>query len=211
MENRTSPSLPEEHVRQRHLERLVMMSDGVFAIAMTLSAVELKPELVPGQSLASAWATPLAIYFLSFTIISGVWFAHRRSLAHLRDVDNVTTWFNLLLLSLVALMPVVIRFLLGNHEGQSGNAGLVAYALAMTATYSCLALAWGYPALYVGLAPNVTRRQAWSWFFEYLFVAILFGAMALYCGHLVLLAGLVAVAAAAMRIMSFWMGRSGKP
>ncbi|WP_426700940.1 TMEM175 family protein [Rhodanobacter sp. Col0626] len=211
MENRTSQPLPEEHVRQRHLDRLVMMSDGVFAIAMTLSAVELRPELAPGESLASAWATPLAIYFLSFAIIAGVWFAHRRSLAHLSDVDNPTTWINLLLLSLVALMPVVIRFLLSNAAGQGSNAGMVAYGLAMTATYACLALAWGYPALYVGLAPNVPRRQAWSWFLEYLFVALLFGAMALYFLHLVLLAVLVALAATAMRAASLLIGRSRKP
>lgn len=208
MENKVLTPLPEEHVRQRHLDRLVMMSDGVFAIAMTLSAVELKPELVPGESLASAWATPLGIYFLSFTIIAGVWFAHRRSLAHLRDVDNVTTWINLLLLSLVALMPVVVRFLLGNPAGQNGNAGMVAYALAMTATYTCLALAWGYPALYVGLAPNVPRQQAWSWLLEYLFVAVLFLAMALFCMHLVLVAVLAGVAAAIVRVASFWLGRS---
>lgn len=210
MENDATQPLREEHVRQRHLDRLVMMSDGVFAIAMTLSAVELKPELASGESLLAAWATPLAIYFLSFTIIAGVWFAHRRSLAHLRDADNVTTWLNLLLLSLVALMPVVIRFLLGNHPEQMNQAGLVAYAVAMTATYGCLALAWGYPALYVGLAPNVPRRRAWAWLMEYLFVAILFGAMALYSLHLVLPAVLVAVAAAVMRIASLWLGRSGK-
>lgn len=210
MENKTSQPLREEHVRQRHLDRLVMMSDGVFAIAMTLSAVELKPELVPGRSLFEIWATPLGIYFLSFTIIAGVWFAHRRSLAHLRDVDNATTWLNLLLLSLVALMPVVIRFLLTDHAEPVNSAGMIAYALAMTATYGCLALTWGYPALYAGLAPHVPRRQAWAWLFEYLFVAVLFGAVALYFMHMVIMAALITLAGAAMRIASLWMGRSSK-
>jgi uncharacterized membrane protein len=210
METKASQPLREEHVRQRHLDRLVMMSDGVFAIAMTLSAVELKPEQVPGKSLFEMWATPLGIYFLSFAIIAGVWFAHRRSLAHLRDVDNVTTSLNLLLLSLVALMPVVIRFLLTDHAATIHNAGMVAYGLSMTATYGCLALTWGYPALYAGLASHVSRRQAWSWFLEYLFVSVLFGAMALYGLHLTLLAALVTVAGVAMRVASFWLGRTAK-
>lgn len=210
MESKASPPLREEHVRQRQLDRLVMMSDGVFAIAMTLSAVELKPELEPGKSLFEIWATPLGIYFLSFTIIAGVWFAHRRSLAHLREVDNVTTCFNLLLLSLVALMPVVIRFLLTDHAGPASHAGMIAYALAMTATYGCLALAWGYPALYAGLAPHISRRQAWAWLFEYLFVAVLFGAVALYFMHMVVIAIVITLAGAAMRVASLWMMRTGK-
>lgn len=207
MENGTP--LLEEHVRQRHLDRLVMMSDGVFAIAMTLSAVELRPELKPGGSLIDAWATPLGIYFLTFLIIAGVWFGHRRSLAHLRDVDNVTTWINLLLLSLVALIPVVIRFLLTNQAGHT-NAGMIAYALAMTVTYSCLALAWGYPALCVGLAPNVSRRQAWAWLMEYLFVVMVFGALVLYCLHMAKLAALVTVFGVIIRLASSRMARPHK-
>ena len=210
MENMAPQPLREEHVRQRHLDRLVMMSDGVFAIAMTLSAVELKPELEAGKSLLEAWATPLGIYFLSFAVIAGVWFAHRRSLAHLRDVDNVTTGLNLLLLSLVALMPVVIRFVLADPARLVNNAGMVVYGFAMTATYGCLALTWGYPALCADLASHVSRRQAWAWLLEYLFVSVLFGAMALLGLHMMLLAALVAVASVAMRIASVWLGRKGK-
>ncbi|WP_404613666.1 TMEM175 family protein [Rhodanobacter hydrolyticus] len=209
MEN-MAPQLREEHVRQRHLDRLVMMSDGVFAIAMTLSAVELKPESLPGKSLLEAWATPLGVYFLSFAIIAGVWFVHRRSLAHLRDVDNVTTGLNLLLLSLVALMPVVVRFLMTDQARLINNAGMVVYGFAMTATYGCLALTWGYPALYAGLASHVSRRQAWAWTLEYLFVSILFCAMALLGLRLTLLAVLVAVVSVVMRAASFWLGRPGK-
>jgi hypothetical protein len=42
------------HVHQRHLDRLVMLSDGIFTIAITLSAIEIRPELKPGQSLWQA-------------------------------------------------------------------------------------------------------------------------------------------------------------
>ncbi|WP_192105910.1 TMEM175 family protein [Rhodanobacter sp. DHB23] len=210
MENMAPQPLREEHVRQRHLDRLVMMSDGVFAIAMTLSAVELRPELLPGKSLLETWATPLGIYFLSFTVIAGVWYAHRRTLAHLRDVDNVTTGLNLLLLSLVALMPVVVRFLLTDPSRRINNAGMIAYGVAMATTYGCLALTWGYPALYAGLAPHVSRRQAWGWLLEYLFVSVVFLAMALFGLRLVTLAVLVAAAGVVMRIASFWLGRTGK-
>lgn len=85
-----------------------------------------------------------------------MWFAHRRSLAHLREVDNPTTCSNLLLLSQVALMPVVIRFLLTDHAGAVSHALMMAYALATAATYGSL----GLPGLYAGLAAHSPRHQA---------------------------------------------------
>ena len=45
-----------------------MMSDGVFAIALTLSAVELRPEFEAGKSFFDIWALPLGVYFMSFLL-----------------------------------------------------------------------------------------------------------------------------------------------
>ena len=199
---------PEGHLRQRHLDRLVMMSDGVFAIALTLSAVELHPEMEPGRTLLQVWTMPLAVYFMSFLLIAGVWVAHRRNLAHLNDIDGPTTWLNLLLLSMVGLLPVVIRFFLVNLDTPS-RAGMVAYAMVLSATYASLALTWAYPALYAGHAPGVSRRRAWAWLAEYLFVACLFAAMALYALNIAWLAWLIAAMAVVLRIVSIRLGRAG--
>jgi hypothetical protein len=99
----------EHHVHQRHFDRLVMLADGVFAIALTLSAVELRPEARPGQSLLEVWGVPLLVYFFSFYLIAGVWYQHRRAMAQLRRIDAPLTVLTMLLLSLVALVPVLIR------------------------------------------------------------------------------------------------------
>jgi len=109
MEPNAAPAVREHHVHQRHFDRLVMLSDGVFAIALTLSAVELRPEAKPGQGLLEIWGAPLLIYFLSFYLIAGVWHQHRRAMAQLRRIDTPLTVFTMLLLSLVALVPVLIR------------------------------------------------------------------------------------------------------
>ena len=55
MNSRADQPVNDRSVGQRHLDRLVMLSDGIFAIAITLSAIEIRPELKPGQSLWQAW------------------------------------------------------------------------------------------------------------------------------------------------------------
>jgi uncharacterized membrane protein len=201
MESHTPLPVKGHHVYQRHFDRLVMLSDGVFAIAMTLSAVELRPDPKPGESLLHAWGAPLLTYFVSFAIISGVWTRHRRALAHLRYVDTPMTAITLLLLSLVALMPVVIRGLLDGAIGTS-YLGLLVYSLAMMANYACLAVGWGYAAFIGKLAPDVPRLRAWGWLLQEFFVMILFGAVALYSVGWKVPAAMIAVAGVVMRIVS---------
>lgn len=197
----------EHHVHQRHFDRLVMLSDGVFAIALTLSAVELKPgEAAAGASLVTTWATPLLIYFVSFFIVGGVWIRHRRVLASLRRVDLPVTLLTLALLSLVSLMPVVVRVML-TADGVS-NDGMLFYALALLANYLCLAASWGYAAFVGDLAPDVPARRAWSWLLQDLFVAVLFGAVALFSLHLKWAALVTTLVGVGLRFAAASMARS---
>jgi hypothetical protein len=46
----------EHHVHQRHFDRLVMLADGVSAIALILSAVEQRPATKPAQACLKAGA-----------------------------------------------------------------------------------------------------------------------------------------------------------
>lgn len=192
MDNDVPHQVKQHHVHQRHFDRLVMLSDGVFAIALTLSAVELHPQAVPGQSLVQVWAKPLAIYFLSFFLIGVVWLRHRRTLAHLNRVDGPVTVASLVLLSLVALVPVFIRVLLENQGGYSAD-GMLIYALSLMAIYLCLATGWCYAAFIRHLAPSVSGSRALGWLLEDIFIALFFGAVALYSLDLRVLALLVAV------------------
>jgi len=205
--NHTAP-VREHHVHQRHFDRLVMLSDGVFAIAMTLSAVELKPEgPAAGHSLAELWATPLLIYFVSFFIVGGVWIRHRRVLASLRRVDMPAALLTLALLSLVSLMPVVVRVMLTDADGASEH-GMLIYSVALAANYLCLSASWGYAAFVGHLAPDVPRATAWSWLLQDLFVAVLFGAVALFSLHLKLAALLLTLCGIGLRYLSWVKART---
>ncbi|WP_158543461.1 TMEM175 family protein [Dyella solisilvae] len=192
----------------KHLDRLVLLSDGVFAIAITLSAIEIHPELTAGITLWQAWGPPLLTYFVSFLLIGVVWLMHRRMLAYLRHIDGPGTLLNLLVLSLVALVPVVVRFWITHPEKEGG---VLVYAVAFAVLYTCLALSWGYLAFIARLAQGVTREAAMQLLAKQCFVVAAFAAMAMYQLGWMIPAVLFAVAAVPLRWLAWRYGRGGGP
>ncbi|MGP3923324.1 TMEM175 family protein [Streptomyces sp. 8N616] len=90
-------------------ERLETLSDGVFAIAMTLLVLDVS--VPPGLNSAGfhealGEAVPnLAAYALSFAVIAQFWRDHRRLLGVLPAPDGTVTGLTLLGLALIALLP----------------------------------------------------------------------------------------------------------
>ena len=88
--------------------RLEAFSDGVFAIAITLLVIELRPPVVEGSELAGAlwdlWPSYFA-YFVSFVTIGVFWLNHHRVFTQVRAVDGPLLLLNLHLLLWVALIP----------------------------------------------------------------------------------------------------------
>lgn len=93
-------------------ERIVFFSDAVFAIAITLLALEIHvgeiaDNLVdvelPGR-LLELWPLLLG-YFLGFSVIGGFWAAHHRLFNYFRRYDGKLIVLNLLFLALIALSP----------------------------------------------------------------------------------------------------------
>ncbi|MGD9483320.1 TMEM175 family protein [Streptomyces sp. TRM70308] len=90
-------------------ERLTGLSDGVYAIALTLLVLDisLPPELTDAQfreALGEAVPNLLA-YGLSFTVIAQFWREQRRVLGRVREVDGKVVGLTLVGLALVALLP----------------------------------------------------------------------------------------------------------
>jgi uncharacterized membrane protein len=115
----TTPS-PE---RDPRLDRLLALADGVFAISLTLLAVELTlPEAAAelhGQALLSAllglWPKLLG-YFTSFTMIAVFWQAHHRLFLQVRRFDGVLLWLVFLQLASIAFLPFPTA-VIGTHVG----------------------------------------------------------------------------------------------
>ncbi len=108
----------ETEVKDYALERLMMLSDGVFAIAMTLLALELRPpEGWDGgfNTLLEGMLAPFFAFFWSFLSIGIIWASHRQSFGRFRRADFGLTFYTLILLALVTLIPAITRIMTIGH------------------------------------------------------------------------------------------------
>lgn len=93
------------------LERVILFSDAVFAIAITLLVIELKlPELSENSNRALSDSLLHTIphlfsFFMSFFIIGIYWTAHHRMFGYVVNYDLRLLWLNLFLLCFIVLMP----------------------------------------------------------------------------------------------------------
>lgn len=89
-------------------QRVANLSDGIFAIALTLLVLAIEiPDVAPGQ-LAAAMQdqVPQVIAFvISFALVANYWWIHHRFFARLTAVEPGMIALNLLLLGCVALVP----------------------------------------------------------------------------------------------------------
>lgn len=104
--------LQNELKKEFQLERLILFSDAVFAIAITLLVIEIKvPELheeFTDAALAQALVhlIPKFVgFFLSFIIIGLYWTIHHRQFGFVVNYDRRLLWLNLFFLMAIVLMP----------------------------------------------------------------------------------------------------------
>ncbi|MCQ2002242.1 TMEM175 family protein [Arthrobacter zhaoxinii] len=89
------------------LDRTMFFSDAVFAIAMTLLAVDIRVPQVPANELGAAVAAQLpefGAYVLSFAVTAAYWLSHHRLFRLLRGFTGRLQQLNLVLLLFVALL-----------------------------------------------------------------------------------------------------------
>jgi uncharacterized membrane protein len=89
--------------------RVLALSDGVFAIIITLLVLEVHvPELTQGHSLNEALAEvrpSLTAFVISFVLAGMYWVAHRDLFALIRRTDRGLVWLNILYLLPLCLLP----------------------------------------------------------------------------------------------------------
>jgi uncharacterized membrane protein len=95
------------------LERLIFFSDAVFAIAITLLVLDIRPPeraepFDPAQwpAVLGAMMPQIFAYVLSFFVIGSYWVAHHRTFQYIRRYDHRFLWLNLGFLLCIAFIPV---------------------------------------------------------------------------------------------------------
>jgi uncharacterized membrane protein len=111
------------HVAGQSVERLAALSDGVFAVAMTLLVLDLK---TPAASLIHSeddlWraltgvAPTFGMYLMSFLTLGIFWVGQQTQLNDLRRSDRDLTWIHLGFLFAVSLLPFSTSLLAGLFE-----------------------------------------------------------------------------------------------
>ncbi len=98
--------------REAKTSRIEALSDGLFAIVMTLLVLELTipeiPKLLAAEQLHLKLLELLpkfAAYVLSFLLLGTLWAYHHILFQHIRRVDGRVVWINILYLMFVAVMP----------------------------------------------------------------------------------------------------------
>jgi uncharacterized membrane protein len=134
--------------RGYRIDRVLALSDGVFAFAVTLLVLDLAvPALSPGASSMDLWQglskeyISFFNYILSF-FIAGVWWnGHNRIFEHIRDSNTALRMLNLFFLLWIALLPFFTKILDQYHSLQLS---VMLYAMDQAAAGIFLTITWWY-------------------------------------------------------------------
>jgi uncharacterized membrane protein len=134
-----SPATPRRYGRDTtEFGRVVNLSDGIFAIALTLLVLDLMVPDVPGDELGAAWrdlVPSLIAFALAFGLVANIWWLHHKVFAALASVEPGMIAINVVGLAGVALVPFPTN-LLGNHPSEQ------AAALPFIGLFAILSAVW---------------------------------------------------------------------
>ncbi len=147
------------------LGRTLALSDGIFAIAMTLAAFQIQaPAVSAGKDLAGTLgrlSDDYIAYFITFAVIGLLWLAHHRLFRNIERADEPLMLLNLVFLLIVAALPFPSA-VLGRFGDQA--VAVVLYASAMAAAgllLAALTLVAHHRRLFVVDSPDQLGVALW--------------------------------------------------
>jgi uncharacterized membrane protein len=179
----TITSISDDELRLQETEgvkRVAAISDGVFAIAMTLLVLDLHlPEsdtIRSSADLRSAltlWSD-YGAYALSFVVIALYWENHWRAFKRVLRIDRLALWLNMLLLLGIGFVPFPTSVL--SDYGEYGSSTAF-YAGTLGAIAFVWAVFWAHAVRSGMLAPNDKRGEE-DWAYEAFYPSLVFLASA---------------------------------
>jgi len=105
-------------IANQNRERLAALSDGVFAVAMTLLVLDLRvPAMEAIHSEGQLWSALVALgprllmYFMSFLTLGIFWNGQQTQLNYFERVDRDLSWIHLAFLIFITLLPFSTQLL----------------------------------------------------------------------------------------------------
>ena len=148
-------------IANRSLERIGALSDGLFAIAMTLIVLEIRVPTLPLHTDAALLqalgdlAPRFVTYLLSFLTLGIFWNGQQTQLSYIEGGNRDLAWLELLFLAVIALFPFTTSLLAEDIELRSA---LGLYWLNIFLAGTVLWLIWGY-ARRAGLVREATPPE----------------------------------------------------
>lgn len=152
------------------LERLIFFSDAVFAIAITLLALEIRLPETEGnlgnaelaRALIALWPKYLG-YAISFMVIGFFWIGHHRKFHLIKRYDGTLLRLNLLLLMVIAFIPFPAAVI-----SEYGNrTATIFYAMVMILAGLLSMAIWTYASSHNRLIDptldiHLRRKEIWN-------------------------------------------------
>ena len=159
-------------IANRSLERIGALSDGLFAIAMTLIVLEIRVPELHDHTDAGLWTALLDLvprfvtYLLSFLTLGIFWNGQQTQLSYIDKGNRDLAWLELLFLAIIALFPFTTSLLAENIDLRLA---LGLYWLTIFLSGSALYAIWSYAEraglVRDGVGPEVgaaIRRRIWT-------------------------------------------------
>jgi uncharacterized membrane protein len=125
-------------LRRATPERLSALSDGVFAVLITVLVLDLRPPGLPTfKALLLLWPTWLS-YAVSYLFIAIVWTNHHYLLRYAAEATNRLLWFNFAHLFSMSLLPFSTAWMAVSELAPQPVAFYAASFFLVNATYICL-------------------------------------------------------------------------
>jgi uncharacterized membrane protein len=145
--------------------RVEALTDGIFAVTMTLLVLDLKlPEHI-GNDTQRVVSSLLQLiqhldnYVISFVVLCIFWLAHLRLLRRLREVDATFVWLNLAFLLFTTFVPPLTTFIGNNSEKPIAA---VVYGTNLLLILTCESLMWRHAARHHFDETVLDARAVWK-------------------------------------------------
>lgn len=142
--------------------RLEALGDGIFAVAMTILAIEMKwPEIENTSMEAFVVAfkkliPDLLCFVISFVVLGIMWFGHRMMFEYIGKTNRYFIFLGVIFYMMICLVPLSTRFL---AENKLQWATLFVYGMNLSLCNLSLYAQWTYCIKHKGLLEKIYQLK----------------------------------------------------